>query len=172
MFPPGFYIPDDLTPGLGGDGTVEIDPEALAKLKQALVDAAGVLETGKFRDLDLAQTAFGARPSATELGEEHRTAHAIIADTISGVIDDLWGYRDGVQQFETGMTTVDDVAAADLQKEQAAVEALAGASTLNDGENSYHNSQRNNLSDQPDVTPTATDAPEGGTDAGSEDGGA
>lgn len=145
MFPPGFYIPDELPPGLGGDGTVEIDPEALAKLKQALVDAAEVLETGKFRDLDLAESAFGARPSATELGEEHRTAHAIIADTITGVIDDLWGYRDGVQTFETGMTVADDGAAADLQREESAVGALAASSALNHGESSYHDSQRENL---------------------------
>jgi hypothetical protein len=166
MFPPGFYIPDDLPPGLGGDGTVEIDPEALAKLKQALVDAAGVLETGKFRDLDLAQTAFGARPSATELGEEHRTAHAIIADTISGVIDDLWGYREGVQTFETGMTVADDDAAADLQQEESAVEALAASSALNYGESSYHNSQRENL----DAEPPAGLAGESGA-GGSEEGG-
>ena len=152
MFPPGFYIPDELPPDLGGDGTVEIDPEALAKLKQALVDAAEVLETGKFRDLDLAESAFGARPSATELGEEHRTAHAIIADTISGVIDDLWGYRDGVTKFESGMTTADDGAAADLSRQQAAVAALAESSTLNYGENRYHESQRDNLSGPPDVT--------------------
>src|SRR5688572_25588700 len=167
MFPPGFYIPDDLPSGLGGDGTVEIDPEALAKLKQALVDAAGVLETGKFRDLDLAQTAFGARPSATELGEEHRTAHAIIADTISGVIDDLWGYREGVQTFETGMTVADDGAATDLQQEESAVEALAASSALNYGESSYHNSQRENL----DTEPPASPAGESGA-GGSEEGGA
>jgi hypothetical protein len=167
MFPPGFYIPDDLPPALGGDGTVEIDPEALAKLKQALVDAAGVLETGKFRDLDLAQTAFGARPSATELGEEHRTAHAIIADTISGVIDDLWGYREGVQTFETGMTVADDDAAADLQQEESAVEALAASSALNYGESSYHNSQRENLDAEPPADPTG----ESGA-GGSEEGGA
>ena len=159
MFPPGFYIPDELPPGLGGDGTVEIDPEALAKLKQALVDAAEVLETGNFRDLDLAESAFGARPSATELGEEHRTAHAIIADTISGVIDDLWGYRDGVQTFETGMTVADDDAAADLQREESAVEALAASSALNHGESSYHNSQRENL-------PADTAAGPGGEPAG------
>jgi hypothetical protein len=166
MFPPGFYIPDDLPPGLGADGTVEIDPAALAKLKQALVDAAGVLETGTFRDLDLAQTAFGARPSATELGEEHRTAHAIIADTISGVIDDLWGYREGVQTFETGMKTADDGAAADLQQEESAVEALAASSALNYGESSYHNSQRENLDAEPATSPAGESGAGGSEEAG------
>lgn len=156
MYPPGFYIPDEVPPSLGGaDGTVEIDPEALAKLKKALVQAAELLQSGKFQDIDLAESAFGARPSATELGQEHRTAHAIIADTIQGVINDLWGYRDGVSNFEAGMTTADDGASDDLQREQAAVEALAASSALNYGEASYHNSQRTVLGDEPAVTPDA-----------------
>jgi hypothetical protein len=167
MFPPGFYIPDAIPPALAGDGTVEIDPEALATLKDALVKAAELLESGKFQDLDLAENAFGARPAATELGSEHRTAHAIIADTITGVINDLWGYRDGVTKFENGMTTADDGAAADLSRQQAAVAALAESSTLNYGENRYHESQRDNLSGPPDVT-TAGDA--GSSEGVTEDG--
>ncbi len=166
MFPPGFYIPDAIPPGLAGDGTVEIDPEALATLKQALVDAAELLQSGKFQDLDLAENAFGARPAATELGSEHRTAHAIISDTIAGVINDLWGYRDGVKQFESGMSTADDGASSDLGRQQAGVDALAASSALNDGESSYHESQRDNLSGQPDVTPAADPGPSDGPTEG------
>jgi hypothetical protein len=169
MFPPGFYIPDDLPPSVGGDGTVEIDPEALALLKQELADAADLLETSLFRDLDLAESAFGARPSATELGAEHRTAHAIIADTIAGVINDLWGYRDGVTTFETGMTVADDGAAADLQREESAVQALAASSALNDGQSSYQESQRENLADPVTDAAGQPDRPE---PASSEEGGA
>ncbi|MGH3346958.1 MAG: hypothetical protein ACRDO4_08240 [Nocardioides sp.] len=169
MFPPGFYIPDAIPPGLAGAGTVEIDPEALATLKAALVRAAELLESGKFQDLDLADSAFGARPAATELGSEHRTAHAIISDTITGVINDLWGYRDGVTQFETGMSTADDGAAADLTRQQSGVEALAASSALSNADSSYHESQRDNLSGQPDVTPPADPGSSEGT---TEDGGA
>jgi hypothetical protein len=152
MFPPGLFIPDFVPPSVA-DGTVKIDPAALEKLRTALVDAAELLESGKFRDLELADSAFGGRPTATELGHEHRTAHKIIADTIAGVTSDLWGYRDGVQRFEQGMMTADDVAAADLQREQVAVEALAESSALNHGESSYHDSQRTNLTGRPEVTP-------------------
>ncbi len=171
MYPPDFHIPDAVPPGVA-DGTVEIDPAALEKLRKALVDAAELLEGGTFRDLELADNAFGARPSATELGHEHRTAHRIIADTIAGVTSDLWGYRDGVQQFETGMTTADDAASADLQREQAAVEALAASSALNEGENSYHHAQRTNLTGQPDPAPVAGEprVSEDGSEGGSESG--
>ncbi len=169
MLPEGFHIPDRAPTG-GTDGTVEIDPAALEKLRTALRDAAELLESGTFRDLDLAENAFGARPTATELGHEHRTAHRIIADTIMGVTKDLWGYRDGVQKFETGMATADETASADLETQREGVEALAASSALNQGEYSYRGSQRTNLSGSSDSAPVATDgAPEGdqgGTNSG------
>jgi hypothetical protein len=169
MLPPGFHIPD-LAPTGGTDGTVEIDPAALVKLRKALRDAAELLENGTFRDLDLAENAFGARPSATELGHEHRTAHRIIADTIMGVTKDLWGYRDGVQKFETGMVTADETASEDLEKQRQGVEALTASSALNQGEDSYHSSQRTNLTGSSDAAPVTADGDPTGDDNGAQDG--
>lgn len=144
-FTPGIYIPDALPPAPGGNGDIDIDPEALAKLKTALSQAAEELETERFSDVHLDDGAFGGCPSGAELGAEHRTAHAIIADTIQGVVTDLWGYRDGVVQFEAGMGTADDTAAADLRAREAAVEALSTSATSNHGESNYHHSQVNHL---------------------------
>lgn len=145
-FTPGLYIPDDLPPPPGGgDGDIHIDPAALEKLKAALRLAAERLESDRFSDVHLDEGAFGGCPSGTELGAEHRTAHKIIADTIQGVVTDLWGYRDGVEQFEAGMGTADDTAAADFKAREAGVEALASSATSNHGESRYHNSQVNNL---------------------------
>lgn len=168
MFPPGTYVPDDVPPTIG-DGTLDIDPLALQKLKVALAKAAEILEDGTFRDLDLAEAAFGARPSATELGAEHRTAHAIIADTISGVIADLWGYRTGVEDFEKGMGGADETAAADLSTETAAVDALAASSSLDDGADRYQNSQRDHLPAGSETTQSAA-GPDAGAGPESEDG--
>lgn len=161
MLPPGFHIPDAAPTG-GTDGTVEIDPAALEKLRTALRDAAELLESGTFRDLDLADNAFGARPSATELGHEHRTAHRIIADTIMGVTEDLWGYRDGVQKFETGMVAADETASEELDKQREGVEALAASSALNQGEDSYHSSQRTNLTGSEATAPVTTEGAQDG----------
>ncbi len=145
-FTPGFYIPDapPPTPG-GGDGDIDIDPAALEQLKTALRLAAEALETERFSDVHLDDGAFGGCPSGAELGAEHRTAHRIIVDTISGVVTDLWGYREGVEQFEAGMGTADDIAAADLRAREVAVEALKDSATSNHGESRYHNSQVNHL---------------------------
>lgn len=144
-FTPGFYIPDAPPPTPGGDGDIDIDPAALDKLKTALRQAAEELETERFSDVHLDDGAFGGCPSGAELGAEHRTAHAIIADTIQGVVTDLWGYRDGVVQFEAGMGTADDTAAADMKSREAAVEALSSSATSNHGEANYHHSQVNHL---------------------------
>ncbi|MGZ5400573.1 MAG: hypothetical protein ACXWDM_11220 [Nocardioides sp.] len=144
VFTPGFYIPDALPPPPGG-GDIEIDPAALEKLKSTLRLAAEELESDRFSDIALDESAFGGCPTGQELGAEHRTAHAIIADTIQGVVTDLWGYRDGVEQFETGMGTADDTAATDLLARQAAVEVLAASAANNHGESQYHNSQVNHL---------------------------
>ncbi len=143
--PPGSHVPEMPPPAPGGDAGIDIDPHALAKLKQALTSAAKVLETDRFADVDLAENAFGGSPSAQTLGAEHRTAHQIIAETIQGVVADLWGYRDGVEQFEAGMGTADATAAEDLRAREAAVDALVTSSGSNHGESRYRDSQVNHL---------------------------
>ena len=163
-FPPGFYGPEMPLPTPGGDGSIEIDPHALDKLKQALTRAATVLETDRFADVDLAENAFGGSSSAQTLGAEHRTAHQIVADTIQGVVTDLWGYRDGVEQFEAGMGTADDTAADDLRAREVAVDALVTSSGSNHGESRYHHSQVNHL--PPDAGSGAGSDGEGGVQEG------
>ncbi len=154
---PGRYIPDAPPPSSGGDGTIEVDPAALEKLKSALRQAAGELESNRFEDVQLDEAAFGASPSGAELGAEHRTAHAIIADTIRGVVTDLWGYRQGVEQFETGLSAADDTAAEDLRAREAGIEALTTSATSNNGEAHYRTSQANHLA--PGARDAGTDQP-------------
>lgn len=165
-FTPGFYIPDAPPPNAGGDGDIDIDPAALDKLKAALRTAAEDLETGRFSDVQLDSGAFGGCPSGAELGAEHRTAHAIIVDTIQGVVTDMWGYRAGIEQFEAGMGTADDTAASDLLAREAAVEALQSSAASNHGQNSYLDSRANHLS----PTSGSPEAPGRGDGAGSGDG--
>lgn len=142
--PPGAYTPPQ-RPASPGGGSIEIDPEALARLKESLADAAGALERDRFGDVALVETAFGGSPTAQTLGNEHRLAHQIISDTIQGVITDLWGYRDGVALFEKGMGTADETSAADLRAEEVAVDSLAYHASRDDGGQRYRNSQAENL---------------------------
>lgn len=142
---PGIYFPDAPPPTSVGGSGIDIDLEALARLKTALRRAAEELETERFSDVHLDDGAFGGCPSGAELGAEHRTAHAIIADTIRGVVTDLWGYRDGVERFEARVGTADDTAVVDMRSREAAVEALSTAVTSNHGETSYLTSQVNHL---------------------------
>ncbi len=158
--PPGMYIPDAAVPAdPGGDGSIEIDPHALEELKEALEKAAALLETDRFADVELDEQAFGASATGRTLGAEHRVAHQIIADTIKGVVTDLWGYRDGVEKFESGMGNADQTATADLRSTQEGIDALAQSANLDHGRQSYHNSQANNLGERgPQTEPGADDA--------------
>lgn len=142
---PGSYTPHAPPPTPGGGGDIDIDIDALAKLKTALSQAAEELETERFSNVRLDDGAFGGCPAGTELGAEHRAAHAIIADTLQGVVADLWGYRDGVEQFEAGMRSADDTAAADMGSREAAVEELSTTVTRNHGHSSHHTSQGDRL---------------------------
>lgn len=142
---PDLHLQDAPPPDPGGHDDIAIDPVALEKLKNALRLAAEELESERFSDVHLDDGAFGGCPSGAELGADHRTAHAIIADTISGVVTDLWSYRDGVVQFEAGMVTADDAAAADLKAREAAVESLSASATSNHAESSYRTSQVHHL---------------------------
>lgn len=159
--PPGMYIPDAVPPSPGGDGgDLDVDPAALEELKKALEKAAGLLETDRFADVDLDAGAFGASPTGQTLGAEHRVAHQIIADTITGVVTDLWGYRDGVTLFETNVGNADATAQADLQAQEAGVEALAYSSASDHAGQSYRNSQADHLAGRGPLPGTgAADAP-------------
>jgi hypothetical protein len=104
------------------------------QLKKVLHDNADVLGNQHFQALSLTPSAFGTLPSAAELGDEHRLAHAVVADTIVGVQQDLEGFGAGVETFARGVDTADETTAADLQRRQAAVETLLSAAASRNAE--------------------------------------
>lgn len=159
--PPGMYIPDAAPPSPGGDGgDLEVDPAALEELKKALEKAAGLLETDRFADVDLDAGAFGASPTGQTLGAEHRVAHQIIADTITGVVTDLWGYRDGVTVFETNIGNAEQTAVTDLNAQQEGVEALTYSSASDNAGERYRSSQADHLAGRgPQPGSGAADSP-------------
>lgn len=172
-FTPGFYIPDAPPPAAGGGGgEIDIDPAALEQLKTELRLAAEELEDQRFGDVRLDDQAFGACPTGVELSNEHRTAHAIISDTIKGVVADLWGYREGVALFESGMGSADDTAADDLRRNEEAVAALQASAASNHADTSYRSSQVNHLlGDAGTGEAAAGEGPSGAADTGDSTGG-
>ena len=117
---------DDVT-AAAASGDLTRVPAAIERLEQLLDTSAEQLGSSDFRDVHLTSSAFGASESAASLGEEHRLAHAVVADTIVGVARDLVGFRAGVIEFDRAVETADTGTAADLQRRQAGVEALVQA---------------------------------------------
>lgn len=115
---------DDVT-GAAASGDLTRVPAAIERLKQVLHSSSEELEASSFGDVALTSSAFGASEAAGALGEQHRLAHAVVADTIVGVARDLVGFRDGVVEFDRAVETADHDTATDLERRRAGVEALA-----------------------------------------------
>lgn len=130
---------------LAANGDLVKDPDKIAELKRTLTRNAGLLEDGEFRNVELATNAFGSSAEAEDLGRHHALAHTIVADTILGVVDDLLGFRDGVEVFERHVDQADGDTAADLQQRQQGVAALVAASTYSQGDRNNRDSRSENL---------------------------
>jgi hypothetical protein len=115
---------DDVT-GAAASGDLTRVPAAIERLKQVLSASAEQLEGSGFGHVALTPSAFGASDAAALLGEQHRLAHAVVADTIVGVARDLVGFHHGVVEFDRAVETADTDTATDLQRRRAGVEALA-----------------------------------------------
>ncbi|MFC6285555.1 hypothetical protein ACFP3Q_06445 [Nocardioides sp. GCM10027113] len=101
-----------------------LDPGAVEKLKRDLEVNADLLDRGSFRDLRVTESVFGGSEPGRDLGFHHARAHDVVADTITGVIEDIRGFREGVVRAEQLLEAADTGTAADLGRATAAVHAL------------------------------------------------
>lgn len=117
------YLVGDL---IGALETV-LEPDAVDRLKRQLDETASGLGEMSFQDMKVLESVFGGSEAAGDLGFHHSRAHAVIAETITGVVADIRGFRDGLERAELLLESADDGAAADLGRTTAAVQALADA---------------------------------------------
>lgn len=110
-------------------GTLEtvLEPDVVERLKRKLSTNADDLDEGSFRDLKVRESAFGGSEAGLELGFHHARAHDVVAETITGVIADIRGFRDGLDRAERLLEAADCAAASDLSRTNAAVQALTDA---------------------------------------------
>lgn len=114
------------------------EPDKVEAVKEKLLRNANKLDSGKFQDLSVAESVFGASPEGTELGFHHGRAHQVIAETINGVIADMRDFREGVVRAEAMLKDADAGAEADLGRKQAAVAELEDANRWFEGDSKYH----------------------------------
>lgn len=122
-----------------------LEPEVLDEVKKKLLENANRLDRGDFRRLHIAESVFGGSERGGELGFHHGRAHQVIADTITGVVEDIRDFREGVVRAEVLLTDADQGARSDLAHKEAAVAALASANSFFAGDARNQESRNEHL---------------------------
>ena len=108
-----------------------IDQIQIDKVKKTLVENAGNVHHDRFKDLHVEPSAFGGSSAASALGVNHLEAHAVIKETLQGVLDDLNAFQQGLERAENLIKDADESSAADLDRKRASdiLTGLAGRDT-------------------------------------------
>lgn len=120
-----------------------LDQATIEAAKKDLETNADDLAGSTFRDLSVAESAFGGSPAAGELGFHHGRAHHVIAETITGVIADLRDFRDGMENAQRYLKDADLGSSEGLARGEAAVDALTEANTFFAADHHYDRGRNN-----------------------------
>lgn len=101
------------------DVELAIDQSKIDEVKRTLDLNAGNVHHDNFKNLHVAPSAFGGNDAAAALGLNHLEAHAVIKETLQGVLDDLHAFRDGLVRAEALIKDADESSAADLDRKRA-----------------------------------------------------
>ena len=105
-----------------------IDQAEIDKVKKTLLDNANNVHNDRFKNLHVPPESFGGNGAAAALGVNHSEAHAVIKETLQGVLDDLKAFHDGLERAEALIKNADESSAADLDRKRASdiLSGLAG----------------------------------------------
>ena len=98
-------------------GAVEVTIERIQQIANTQVAAMAEnarAEEQAFRNLDVSTSAFSQVPEAQALGEQHRAAQQVFAETIKGILADLEEFRDALVMSARAHESTDDAAYAAL----------------------------------------------------------
>lgn len=98
---------------------------------------------------------FGGADRAAALALHHTRAHAVTADTLKGVIEDLRTFQQACRDTLQAISDVDLDAADRLRRTQLAVQTLAAGAGGGEGDRSYRQAQYDHQHDTPTDEPPA-----------------
>ena len=105
---------------------LNVDEAAITALLTSLEAAGQDLDAAGFKvQASIPSGSFGGSSTGHELAEHHRLAHAVVTETIQGVIADLLAFHDNVKQTVRVIDETDRDSADQLSKERAAVESMS-----------------------------------------------
>lgn len=122
---------------------LDVDPERIKGVHNALEKLAGTLETSPFVTRPL-NPVFGASTTADSLELHHAKARLVIEDTVLGVVSDLQRFATGVQRAVTLVDDADLTNAQQLQAKQRGVELLVASTSFSDADRRNDQSRNEN----------------------------
>lgn len=125
-----------------------LEPDQLEIVKKELFTGANELDHGEFQSLHVSPSAFGGAETGSELGFHHGRAHQVIADTLSGVTEDLRDFREGVVKAQVMLEDADGGAQSDLSRKEAAVGVLEDANRWFSSDHKYDQARNEPGGDQ------------------------
>ena len=126
------------------DVELAIDQSKIDQVKRTLEHNAADVHHDRFKDLHVAPGAFGTHHLANELGVHHLQAHAVIKETLEGVLHDLRAFQAGLDRAETLIKDADESSAADLDRKRAS-DILAGLAARDTGSERNHEARNHVL---------------------------
>jgi hypothetical protein len=123
---------------------LKIDQAAIDHVLATLDDHAIDVHHSRFAHLDVPASTFGASSRGMELGDHHGKAHAVIRETLHGVVTDLNAFKDGLVRAEKLVRAADESAAAELDRKRAA-DILVAAATSSEGDRRNHQARNDYL---------------------------
>jgi hypothetical protein len=118
-----------------------VDAELIHDITTDLTRNEDAVHGTGFQKYYVNQTVFGDSSVGGSLGYHHSLAHQTVSDTLAAVLSDLQTFRQGLQTFAKAVDSADTQSAADLQKRNDAVAALAqsaGFTHTHSLENYFH----------------------------------
>lgn len=145
---------------------VKASPQGIAVVEQAIQEAIDeinlmmpMIDPEEFSaDAFIPKSAFGAAERSPLVALHHAKAHAVMRDTLVGVVTDLENFKAACVAARDGFVEVDTDAQAELNARVNAITALGNANTGN-ADNAYNQAVYDNANAQ--ATETNPDEQEG-----------
>lgn len=130
---------------LGAAMELLINPAMVEATRKSLDDVDKALNKDNFRhNAQIGELSFGDAPTGTELSHHHSLAQQIVADTLSGINEDVAAFVTNVTKSAEVLVDVDGLSAEDLKKRTAVLEQFGYLERHSHGE-SNNQETRNDL---------------------------
>jgi alcohol dehydrogenase class IV len=119
-----------------------VQPAIIERVEKNLKDAVNSLNSVQFKaEGTIGQLSFGDNSTASSLSTHHAMAHAVMTDTLNGIVEEINSYTENLQRSVELLRTTDEDSAASLQSQEALVQSLSWLTDHSQGDQANQQSR-------------------------------